>query len=83
MSGVDGSARHHHDCDHCVCADAGVTLISPFVGRIYDWYQKNFPDQLITPQNDQVWINYLNHWITIKTNRGFFQALQDKWMPAN
>ena len=20
------------------CADAGVTLISPFVGRIYDWY---------------------------------------------
>jgi transaldolase len=34
------------------CADAGVTLISPFVGRIYDWYQKNFPDQLITSQND-------------------------------
>lgn len=23
------------------CADAGVTLISPFVGRIYDWYKKN------------------------------------------
>jgi transaldolase len=22
------------------CADAGVTLISPFVGRIYDWYRK-------------------------------------------
>ncbi len=22
------------------CADAGVTLISPFVGRIYDWYKK-------------------------------------------
>lgn len=22
------------------CADAGVTLISPFVGRIYDWYAK-------------------------------------------
>src|SRR4029078_2202368 len=21
------------------CADAGVTLISPFVGRIYDWYK--------------------------------------------
>src|SRR2546421_13050548 len=21
------------------CADAGVTLISPFVGRIYDWYR--------------------------------------------
>ncbi len=23
------------------CADAGVTLISPFVGRIYDWYRQN------------------------------------------
>lgn len=23
------------------CAEAGVTLISPFVGRIYDWYVKN------------------------------------------
>src|SRR5580693_5079780 len=22
------------------CAEAGVTLISPFVGRIYDWYKK-------------------------------------------
>ena len=24
------------------CADAGVFLISPFVGRIYDWYKKAF-----------------------------------------
>lgn len=37
----------------------------------------------ITPQNDQVWINYLNHWISIKINRGFFQGLQEKWMPSN
>lgn len=36
----------------------------------------------ITPQTDQVWINYLNHWIAIKANRGFFQKLQEKWMPA-
>lgn len=26
------------------CADAGVTLISPFVGRILDWFKKNHPD---------------------------------------
>ncbi|MDE1163656.1 MAG: transaldolase [Acidobacteriaceae bacterium] len=25
------------------CAEAGVTLISPFVGRILDWYKKNEP----------------------------------------
>ncbi len=23
------------------CADAGATLVSPFVGRIYDWYKKS------------------------------------------
>ena len=26
------------------CAEAGVTLISPFVGRILDWYKANQPD---------------------------------------
>ena len=35
----------------------------------------------ITPQTDQVWINYLNHWITIKANQGFFLELQERWMP--
>lgn len=28
-------------CQAVACAEAGVTLISPFVGRIYDWYVKN------------------------------------------
>jgi len=37
---------------------------------------------LIVAQDDQVWLNYLNHWITIKTNRGFFNQLQEKWMPT-
>ena len=27
------------------CADAGVKLISPFVGRIYDWYKKSAGSQ--------------------------------------
>jgi len=27
------------------CAEAGVTLISPFVGRILDWYKTNDPEQ--------------------------------------
>jgi transaldolase len=25
------------------CAEAGVFLVSPFVGRIYDWYQAKQP----------------------------------------
>jgi transaldolase len=33
------------------CADAQVTLISPFVGRVGDWYQKN---QVPWPQQDNV-----------------------------
>ena len=32
-------------------------------------------------QQDQVWLNFLNHWITIKQNRDFFLGLQNKWMP--
>jgi cyclohexadienyl dehydratase len=32
-------------------------------------------------QDDQVWLNFLNHWISIKQNRGFFRSLQRKWMP--
>ena len=35
----------------------------------------------IVPQNDMVWLNYLNHWITIKANRGFFDSLKRRWMP--
>ena len=27
-------------CQAVACGDAGVRLISPFVGRIYDWYRK-------------------------------------------
>jgi len=50
--GIRAAERLEHDGIHCnltllfsfaqavACADAGVTLISPFVGRIYDWYRK-------------------------------------------
>jgi len=50
--GVRAAERLENDGIHCnltllfsfpqavACADAGVTLISPFVGRIYDWYRK-------------------------------------------
>lgn len=33
------------------CADANVQLISPFVGRIYDWYKKNAGSQWIEEDN--------------------------------
>ena len=34
------------------CAEAGVTLISPFVGRIYDWYAKNTGKSTFAPDDD-------------------------------
>jgi len=34
------------------CAEAGVTLISPFVGRIYDWYKKEKGGAEIPPDQD-------------------------------
>jgi transaldolase len=50
--GIRAAERLERDSIHCnltllfsfaqavACADAGVTLISPFVGRIYDWHKK-------------------------------------------
>ena len=37
------------------------------------------PLAMLLPQADQVWINYVNHWIKIKTAKGFFRATADKW----
>ncbi|XP_076334063.1 transaldolase [Tachypleus tridentatus] len=34
------------------CADAGVTLISPFVGRILDWYVQNTNKKSYEPEED-------------------------------
>lgn len=34
------------------CAEAGVTLISPFVGRILDWYKKDTGRDAYAPSED-------------------------------
>ncbi len=34
------------------CADAGVTLISPFVGRILDWHKANRDVVVNSPEED-------------------------------
>ncbi len=34
------------------CADAGVTLISPFVGRILDWHKKERNLVVVAPEDD-------------------------------
>jgi len=39
-------------CQAVACAEAGVTLISPFVGRILDWFKKNKPEGNYEGAND-------------------------------
>jgi len=34
-------------------------------------------------QDDLIWINFLNHWIKIKKNLGFFTELEKKWKIGN
>lgn len=39
---------------------------------------------MLLPQNDQVWINYVNTWISARGEAGFFDELAVKWgIPTN
>ena len=51
----------------CACADAGVFLISPFVGRITDWYTANTDLAIEAPSDDpgvQSVMRIYNHFKT-------------------
>ncbi|MEM7068790.1 MAG: transporter substrate-binding domain-containing protein [Pseudomonadota bacterium] len=41
------------------------------------------PIAMLLPQADQVWINYVNTWIALKQERGFFKSLGKKWKLLN
>lgn len=41
------------------------------------------PIAMLLPQDDQIWINYVNHWIRLKRARGFFDELAAKWRLRN
>lgn len=41
------------------------------------------PIAMLMPQDDQVWINYVNTWISLKQERGFFDELARKWQLSN
>jgi len=62
--GIQAAAMLEEEGIHCnltllfsfaqavACAEAGVTLISPFVGRIYDWYKKEGGGKEVPADND-------------------------------
>ena len=37
------------------------------------------PIAMLLPQGDQVWINYVNNWIKVKSLGGFFDSNREKW----
>ncbi|WP_425040362.1 transporter substrate-binding domain-containing protein [Primorskyibacter sp. S187A] len=37
------------------------------------------PIAMLLPQDDQVWINYMNNWVKLKQAKGFFEATKAKW----
>lgn len=41
------------------------------------------PIAMLLPQDDQVWINYVNTWVTLKKEAGFFDELGKKWQLSN
>ncbi len=62
--GIDAARALEQEGIHCnmtllfslpqavACAQAGATLISPFVGRILDWYKQNTSQQTYAPDED-------------------------------
>jgi cyclohexadienyl dehydratase len=41
------------------------------------------PFAYVMRQDDHVWINFVNNWVTLKKIEGFFDQLDAKWMKAN
>jgi cyclohexadienyl dehydratase len=37
------------------------------------------PIAMLLPQDDQVWINYVNNWVKLKKAKGFFEGNKAKW----
>jgi len=64
--GIRAASRLEQEGIHCnltllfsfaqavACAEAGVTLISPFVGRIYDWFKKESGGEIPADQDPGV-----------------------------
>ncbi|WP_300580446.1 transporter substrate-binding domain-containing protein [Marivita sp.] len=60
----------------------GSTLVSKFPNLRQietDGPRAPSPIAMLLPQNDQVWINYVNSWIELKKAQGFFDRTAEKW----
>lgn len=39
----------------------------------------SLPLSFVVPQNDQVWLNFINSWMMTKIEGGYFKSLNEKW----
>jgi cyclohexadienyl dehydratase len=60
----------------------GATLLNKFPNLRQietDGPRAPTPIAMLLPQDDQVWINYVDSWIELKKAQGFFEETADKW----
>ena len=50
------------------------TLVIPF-----QKVANSLPLSFIVPQNDHVWLNFMNNWMRIKHEIGYFKSLNETW----
>lgn len=39
------------------------------------------PFAYVVAQDDPIWLNFINTWVSLKTSEGLFAALETKWLP--
>jgi transaldolase len=93
--GIDAARQLEKQGIHCnltllfgfgqavACADAGVTLISPFVGRIYDWYCRDHRVDSISIAEDpgvasvvRIYDHYKNHGYQTEVMGASFRTIE-------
>ncbi len=59
----------------------GATLEEKFGVAVVEGAEPRSPSPIamLLPQDDQVWINYVNNWVKVKEAKGFFDANKAKW----
>lgn len=59
----------------------GATLTEKFsqVAQIGVDGRAPTPIAMLLPQDDQIWINYVNNWVKLKKAQGFFETTAAKW----
>jgi len=74
IGGIDARAYLLHKDDEL--AQRYLDVTSRYIA-LYSGLLGAYP----LPQDDFAWINFVNSWVTLKSTEGFYEALEEKWMP--